>query len=114
MPWAPLQRCTIPGCIRRQAGPACSVHRRIRDAARNHHGISPARRGLGADYRRLVKVVIERDGGRCQLGLRGCTDVATTADHIVPRSAGGPTTLDNFRASCQRCNSARGARPLPR
>ena len=31
-----------------------------------------------------------------------------TADHIIPRSRGGRTTLENLLASCGNCNSARG------
>jgi 5-methylcytosine-specific restriction endonuclease McrA len=54
--------------------------------------------------------VIERDGGECQLGLPGCTFVATTADHIVSRSLGGDSDMSNLRAACRSCNSRRGAR----
>jgi 5-methylcytosine-specific restriction endonuclease McrA len=54
--------------------------------------------------------VIERDGGVCQLSLPGCTFVATTADHVIPRSLGGDSDPDNLRAACRPCNSRRGAR----
>lgn len=33
------------------------------------------------------------------------------ADHIVPSSLGGTTTLDNLRPACSRCNRSRGNRP---
>jgi HNH endonuclease len=66
------------------------------------------RRGLGAAFDRWKPLVIERDGARCRLRHPGCTIVATTADHIIPRSQGGRTTLENLRASCCHCNSARG------
>jgi hypothetical protein len=49
-----------------------------------------------------------RDGGRCRLRLPGCTVIGTTADHIIPRSRGGRTTLENLRATCGQCNSTRG------
>jgi 5-methylcytosine-specific restriction endonuclease McrA len=32
-----------------------------------------------------------------------------TVDHIIPRSLGGPDTLDNARPAHRRCNSQRGA-----
>ena len=55
----------------------------------NHRGVPRQQRGLGADFERAKGFVIERDRRRCQLRMPGCTSVATTADHIVPRSGGG-------------------------
>ncbi|MFD8101933.1 AAA family ATPase [Nocardia fluminea] len=53
--------------------------------------------------------VLERDGTLCVLQRPGCTHIATTADHIVPRSLGGdPWDLENGRPSCRPCNSSRG------
>ncbi|WP_280429848.1 HNH endonuclease [Nocardia brasiliensis] len=37
---------------------------------------------------------------------------ATTADHVIPRSKGGPDSLDNLRPAHYSCNSSRGARSL--
>lgn len=37
---------------------------------------------------------------------------ATTADHLIPRSQGGPDSLDNLRPAHHSCNSARGAQSL--
>lgn len=31
-----------------------------------------------------------------------------TVDHIIPKSKGGPMTLDNLRPMCRTCNSRRG------
>lgn len=59
---------------------------------------------------RLRAVVLVRDGGRCWLcGKLG----ATTIDHVIPRSLGGPDTLDNLRAAHGSCNSARGTKLPP-
>jgi HNH endonuclease/AAA domain len=52
----------------------------------------------------LTRAVLERDGYRCVY----CGGPATTADHIVPRSAGGTDSMDNLRAACRPCNSSRG------
>lgn len=59
-------------------------------------------------WRKLVEQVLERDGHRCQLRLRGCRGVAVGGDHIVPLADGGPR-LDprNVRATCRSCNTAR-------
>jgi len=108
MPWAPEQRCLARGCCRRQGEPYCRDHARL--SPRNHHGVPRQARGLGVEFERAKRLVIERYGGRCQLRLAGCTVVATTADHIVPRSRGGTAHPSNLRASCTHCNSARGDR----
>ncbi len=107
--WAPLRVCRWLGCRRRQDAAYCGLHSRL--SPRNHRGILRQARGLGPDFERAKRLVIERDGGRCQLRLAGCTTVATTADHIVPRSKGGTSAMGNLRASCRHCNAARGDRP---
>lgn len=37
--------------------------------------------------------------------------VFLSADHVVPKSKGGPTTFENLRVLCTRCNSRRGPSP---
>ena len=106
MPWARSARCLRRGCDRRHSGPYCADH--IRQSPRNHDGVARQARGLGAEFELAKRLVIERDGGRCRMRLPGCTGVATTADHIVPRSHGGTADPSNLRASCGHCNSARG------
>jgi len=62
----------------------------------------------GPGFDTIREQVLERDGRVCQLQLGGCTGVATTADHVIPRSQGGRHTPDNLRAACQHCNTSRG------
>ncbi|MFJ1461011.1 AAA family ATPase [Nocardia sp. N2S4-5] len=58
---------------------------------------------------RYTAAVLAEYGTVCHLQLDGCTNVATTADHIVPRSLGGdPWALENGRPACRPCNSKRG------
>ncbi|KFU81003.1 HNH endonuclease [Amycolatopsis lurida] len=56
-------------------------------------------------------------GHRIDLGLPARHKMSFTADHIVPRSKGGPDTLDNARPAHRTCNSSRGNRaheaPMP-
>lgn len=54
--------------------------------------------------------VLFRDGYECQLRLDCCTGLATTVDHIVPKSKGGRDTPANLQAACAPCNAAKGAR----
>ncbi len=55
--------------------------------------------------RGLREAILARDGWRCQIRGKRCTDIATQIDHIVPVRAGGDWfDPDNLRAACQRCN----------
>lgn len=51
--------------------------------------------------------VFRRDGYAC-VRCGSLSDL--TADHIVPRSRGGPATLDNLQTLCRSCNSTKGIR----
>lgn len=63
----------------------------------------------GALALRITRAVLARYGTTCHLcGRPG----ATTADHIIPRSRGGPDTVDNCRPAHLRCNQRRGDRTL--
>ena len=35
-----------------------------------------------------------------------------SADHVIPRAHGGPTTVDNLRPAHKLCNSRKGCMPL--
>jgi 5-methylcytosine-specific restriction endonuclease McrA len=52
--------------------------------------------------------VWERDGGRCQFRLANGEICGSTyqleIDHIRPRAAGGPSTVENCRLACRSHN----------
>jgi phage FluMu protein Com len=49
--------------------------------------------------------VFRRDGFRCRYCGRSVEDGAILhADHVIPESKGGPTTLENLVTACQECN----------
>jgi 5-methylcytosine-specific restriction endonuclease McrA len=50
--------------------------------------------------------VLNRDGRRCGY----CGSVATTVDHVLPRSRGGRNTWLNTVAACGSCNQRKGDR----
>ena len=68
----------------------------------------------GRVRRELTAQIAERDGWVCQLcglpishyPLRRRDQL--TADHIIPESRGGVSTIENLRAAHWGCNSARG------
>lgn len=74
-----------------------------------HPSLGWGQGGSTSRWRRLRAVVLVRDGGVCRMGLEGCTGVATTVDHVVPKVLGGTDQLDNLRAACSACNTKAGA-----
>lgn len=60
----------------------------------------------------LRRYVLARDRAVCWLcGKPG----ATTVDHVIPRSLGGPDTAANLKAAHAWCNTSRGDKlpPVP-
>ncbi len=60
-------------------------------------------------WRVVRRQVLVRDGYRCLIKGPNCTIVATTADHVIPKSQGGTDDPANLRAACGPCNQSRGA-----
>lgn len=58
-----------------------------------------------AEWRRVRFEVFERDGYRCVYCDVECE--SPHADHIIPRSRGGPSTLDNLATACPACNKSK-------
>ena len=68
-------------------------------------------RGYGADWVRLQKLIMKRDGKMCQPCLRkGRPTPAAEVDHIKPKSQGGTNDWDNLEAICRACHAPKTAR----
>lgn len=54
------------------------------------------------------------EDGECEEWKKLCKDglVMMTKDHIIPKSKGGPTTLENLQTLCTICNGKKGHRLL--
>ncbi len=64
--------------------------------------------------RRIDLVVLGvRDGWRCHICKKKVKRKVATADHLVPVSYGGPTTMENVALAHWSCNSRRGAGRIP-
>lgn len=64
---------------------------------------------VGAELRRRV---VERAGNRCEYCVlaQASQEAAFHVGHVVPVSAGGPTTLGNLALACVSCSLRKGAR----
>lgn len=59
----------------------------------------------------LRSEVFMRDGYQCLCcGARELNSLR--ADHVVPESKGGPTTIENLQTLCQPCNSRKGTKTI--
>src|SRR5207237_5458596 len=54
--------------------------------------------------RAVMLAVARRDNYHCQLCTKYLKDNELHFDHIIPVSRGGPTTAENIRLLCGRCN----------
>ncbi len=64
---------------------------------------SKRREELPADWQRLRRRVLRRDGNRCThltYDKKRCDEVATEVDHVVPHSLGGSDSESNLAAIC--------------
>lgn len=66
-----------------------------------------------ANLKAVYAIVDRRDEGQCRVCGRRCSTTATTSDlraerhHILPRSLGGPDTVENLATVCVWCHDDR-------
>jgi 5-methylcytosine-specific restriction protein A len=88
MPTLTAHACTFPGCARTDP----HRHRDERTSA--------AKRGYGTRHRKWREMILNRDP-ICVLCNRR---VAIVADHIIPLSRGGESSLENGQGLCKTCH----------
>ena len=112
--------CVVPGrravvlCLTAKAVPVAATGEVLHSA--REHVLVPSvvrlTRFVRVPYRATVpltrKAVFARDGGRCVY----CSAPATSLDHVVPKSRGGPHTWDNVVSACGRCNHVKADRGI--
>jgi 5-methylcytosine-specific restriction endonuclease McrA len=59
------------------------------------------------EYKRFRKLILNRDGYRCQIRGPRCLGRATQVDHIVPVNRANLCDPSNCRAACATCNASK-------
>lgn len=93
--------------------PSAEVTKANRKHEADRKVASRARQKGGADNS-LRAEVLERDSYTCHYCHRTSDEgVIIGIDHVIPRSKGGPHTLNNLVACCNSCNSRKHVSPAP-
>jgi 5-methylcytosine-specific restriction endonuclease McrA len=96
----------------RQRPPVAS-RRPVGTAPTRHGGRQPQKAKKATIPQWLRYSVFERDQFRClACGVDAYEDIflSLNADHIVPESKGGPTSIGNLQTLCRECNAGKGNR----
>ena len=108
MPSMPKKQCVKVGCAHRvedNKQVLCRGHRAESNARYDQERGNSNSRGYGARWRRLRKLVLNRDPICKDCNVAPSTD----ADHIVAKRDGGRDTMDNLQGLCHECHSAKTA-----
>ena len=61
----------------------------------------------------LKHYIFDRDGWAClYCGSLGTEKNPLTLDHVIPKSKGGPSRVQNLATACERCNNKKDNRPV--
>lgn len=59
--------------------------------------------------RRMVKLLMQRDGDCCRYCRDRLYTTTATIEHLTPQSRGGSNRISNLALSCQKCNNAKNS-----
>jgi hypothetical protein len=59
-------------------------------------------------YRKYA-ILMKRDGDQCHFCQRRLLLKNCTVDHLIPRSRGGSSAMENMALACIQCNAAKGS-----
>lgn len=109
MPYRPLGPCLVQGCPQRAVRRGrCEKHAALAEEryAKEHpeqdDRASAAARGYDAKWRRIRAQYLKAHP-RCM--WPGCDELATDADHMLPKAQGGTDAWSNLQALCHRHHS---------
>ena len=107
MPVSAKSPCRQSGCAELVSRSGyCEAHKRKSWSSRRKG--TTTERGYGADWRKLRKLVIKRDGGLCQPCKRnGRLFSFDDIDHINPKTKGGTDALSNLQCICKPCHKTK-------
>ena len=118
--WEPLSRTRLSRAVAMVTSGVAELHEAVEGRVlRSEKGFMP--------WPRIVRLVryltIKRSHAPAPWSGRGvmlrdssmciyCGAMASTVEHLVPRSRGGGNTWDNTAACCKRCNNKKGSKTM--
>lgn len=103
-----LKICAHPGCrsLSLENDDRCIRHKNDkRHGWESSRQGSSTKRGYGSKWRKLRKLVLERDMYVCVLCRKNnIVKYATDVDHIKPKAQGGSDDIENLQSLCRACH----------
>ncbi|GAA2137821.1 HNH endonuclease signature motif containing protein [Kitasatospora kazusensis] len=101
--------CLVCGTLTRNPS-RCNTHQTEWQAQQDQRRGSASKRGYGSAYRRTAAAVVAKHrtqyGSWCPgWGVAAHASTDLTADHVVPKSAGGSDETANLAVLCRSCNA---------
>ena len=118
MPSKPPSACRRPGCRGLVRGGVCSVCGPLRAESnwdayhRDRNATSRHQRGYGRNWEKLRTLILANAVFCRQCAAHGLVVLATTVDHIIPKSWGGTDAEENLQALCATCHNDKTAREV--
>ena len=118
MPTKAPTACRRPGCRGLVRGGVCSVCGAIKQESNwrkyfeDRNSQSRHERGYGWNWEKLRSLVLSSDPFCRQCAAHGIVEIATTVDHIIPKSAGGDDDTDNLQPLCAACHRDKTVREV--
>jgi len=112
LPTKAKKLCAFPGCpnLVDSGETYCPEHKRQTQKNVDARRGTSNERGYNATWRRLRRMVLNREPLCRECLKEGRLTPATEVDHIVPLSQGGTNDLENLQPLCHSCHSRKTAK----
>jgi len=112
LPTKPKHYCAVPGCpnLVDSGETYCPEHKRQTQKNVDARRGTSNQRGYDSTWRRLRRMVLNREPLCRECLKEGRLTPATEVDHIIPLASGGTNDLENLQPLCHSCHSRKTAK----